>query len=1280
MAKNPNLPDEPSSEESEVPGLPTESSTNEMHPDPSGTGVGDQLPAAFPIVGIVASAGGLDAFKKFLSAMPAASGMAFVLIPHLDPTHESLMVELLSKSTSMPVVEAKHAMSVQVNSVYIIPPNHFLAITDGHLQLSDPPTQRGWQTSIDFFLRSLAHDQGERAIGIVLSGTGSHGALGVREIKLAGGMVMAQDPATADYDQMPQSAIDTGVIDCVLPPGQMPAALVNYVEQPYLSNAGNASYTPEQSSDLLNQVLTLLQLRTKYDFRPYRKPMVLRRIQRRMGLARVEGVTDYLDFLQQRPEEVTALYKDLMISVTAFFRDPEAYRVLAQEIIPALLARQSGDLPIRVWVPACATGEEAYSIAMLLFEGVHAAQSLPPSPEHAANSTAEEGDGEDPNEAKPRACIQIFASDIDADAIEIARAGIYPISVISDVTPEQLQRFFVRVDANHYQIKKNIRESVVFSHQNLISDAPFSKLDLISCRNLLIYLEPEMQQKIVSLFHFALATGGYLLLGPSETIGRSTDLFETVSKKWRVYRRTGVVKRDLISIPISNTDDRRSLLPPHLPFVMHRKSFKELAEQLVLSDYAPAAALVSRKLEVLYVTGPLVNYLEFPRGELTKDLLAMTRPGLRTKLRTVCNTVIRDEKTAFVPDARVKRNGQYVRCSIIVRPLTEPKEAEGLMLVLFQDLKPSLIESSLDRENGSSIADVNQAEDSRLAKQFEFELKSMSEELQSTIEEMESSNEELKTSNEEIMSVNEELQSVNEELETSKEELQSLNEELNTVNCQLRENVAELDKATDDLMNLMSSTEIATIFLDEELNIKRFTPPTKLLLNLLTTDIGRPLKDIAPKFADDKLLFECKEVLDKLIPLEREVATSEPRYYLRRILPYRTTDHHLGGVVITFVDLTHRKEVEAAQRETDARHFAELHETAGRMRAILNSAADAIVTFDNLGKIDSANLATERLFNYKQDELIGQNISLLIPSIIANHRDGDVADRVKSAIERIKGNIQELLARRKGGSAFPVDVTISRVDNLNIYTGILRDNSVRRKLQAHILEIASDEQRRIGQELHDGVQQELTGLSLYAGALCNFLDKAVSNRTQDSDAWSLRNKDYQRVTQTAGKISQGLRDVNHHVRELSHGIMPVQIDADGLRSALSELANATDEQEQARCRFEFSGSSPIASNLIATQLYRIAQEAISNALKHGAADEIVILLSQQVEQVMLEVTDNGIGFDPHVTPSSPTSGHGMGMRIMEYRASMLGGELQVENNAGVGTTIRCTVPAMGGSL
>ena len=1225
----------------------------------------------FPIVGIVASAGGLDAFKQFFNAMPADSGMAFVLIPHLDPTHESLMVGLLDKLTPMPVVEAQQDLTVQINHVYIIPPNKFLAISNGELQLSAPPRQRGWRTSIDFFLKSLAHDQTENAVGIVLSGTGSHGAVGVREIKLAGGLTMAQQPTTAEYDQMPKNAIATGKIDWILPPEQMPAELVKYIEQPYVSQSvtdtERVGTPPAELSEQLQQVLAFLKTKTKYDFRSYRQAMVMRRIQRRMSLAKIDSLTDYLALLRQTPEEATKLYKDLLISVTAFFRDPEAFKLLQQEWIPTILERKIDDSPIRVWVPGCATGEEAYSIGMLLLEATD-----PQSSRDATSALESVPVQSSSDNATPRV-LQIFASDLDDDAIAFARAGIYPACAVTEISADRLSRFFTALDDSHYQVTKQLRDTVVFSRQNLISDAPFSKLDLISCRNLLIYLEPKLQQTIIELFEFALVPDGFLLLGPSETIGRSIHHFENVSKKWRIFRRIGSATQRPPGTPRLNHDPSSERQLDRLPPGMHRKSLKEIIENLILNEYAPAAALINRKFEILYLTGQLVNYLEFPTGELTKDLFAMARLGLRTKLRIACQSAVRDSQTTIETEARVKRNGRYVPCSLTVQPLSTPKEVDGLLLVTFRDSRESPSSHSLD--SGHTI-NSSQFDDSAMVQQLEQELKSLNEQLQTTIEEMEGSTEELKTSNEEIMSVNEELQSANEELETSKEELQALNEELVAVNNQLQDKVSELDQSKDDLINLMSSTEIATIFIDQALNIKRFTPPTAALLNLRTNDVGRPFGEIRPKFIDDQMLVECHEVLETLVPAEREILTDDSRYFLRRILPYRSIDHHLGGVVITFVDLTQRKHAEAAQHLRDAEFVAALHESKERLSAILDTAADAIITIDERGNVDSINRVTELLFGYKRRELIGQSFSLLAPSINGAERDFSISEHLKSQLSPKMEVPRETVARRKDGSVFPIELTFGVVDHLGLFTGILRDISERKKLQSDILEIAAEEQRRIGHELHDGTQQELTGLSLFAGTLCDLLETATASQPNNVSTWTLDEKTVSRLKQTANKLLAGLKTANQNVHKLSHGIMPVQIDLEGLRSALSELANSTNEIKGVHCRFEATGTSGIPNNSMATQLYRIAQESLNNALTHGRATEIDIVLLQSDEQITLEVRDNGVGMDPNVQRDPCPVGNGVGLRIMAYRASLLGGILQIEPNASRGLTVRCVIPIM----
>lgn len=724
----------------------------------------DHKLACCPIVGIGASAGGLAAYKTLFSNMPDDSGMAFVLVPHLDPRHQSLMVELIATQTGMPVCEAQHEMAIQPNHIYIIPPGSYLSVQNGKLQLSSPPQTSRIDTAIDFFLRSLAQDQQEKAIGIILSGTSSHGTLGLQAIKANGGMAMVQHPESAEYKSMPQNAIDSGIVDFILLPAEMPAALIKYIQHAYVSGLWANTELAESESELLDRVLKLLRVHTHYDFRNYRKNMISRRVQRRMGLNHISQLHEYAELLAKSPQEGRRLLRDLLISVTGFFRDPESYRVLEQSVIPQWLKRKDSDNPLRIWVPGCASGEEAYSIAMLLIEQFSAAQQ-------PLN-------------------LQIFATDIDETALDIARQGIYPVSIAADIEPQRLKRFFTRSD-EHFQVVKQLRESVVFAAQNLISDAPFSRLDMISCRNLLIYMEPSLQQKVISLFHFALKPGGHLLLGSSETIGRHLDLFETVSKKWRIYRRIGLSRRDIVEFPISNLSEGRQLIMQDIKTPVTREvNFAELTQRQLLNDYAPASVLINRKYEVLYFQGATGDFLEPPTGEPTHNLLSMARQGLQSKLRAACYKAIRENAPVTDNTPNVKHNGNWLACSITVKPIVEPRQAEGLLLVTFHKLQPSTQTNA--PESGSNVL---AQEDSAIVHQLEYELKATRDDLQTTIEDMESSNEELKASNEEIMSMNEELQSANEELETSKEELQSLNEELSTVNSQLQDKVEDLDKA-----------------------------------------------------------------------------------------------------------------------------------------------------------------------------------------------------------------------------------------------------------------------------------------------------------------------------------------------------------------------------------------------------------------------------------------------------------------------------------------------------
>jgi len=843
-----------------------------------------------PVVGIGASAGGLEAFRQLFTVMPSDTGIAFVLIQHLAPDHDSMMAELLGRYTTMPVVEVEDRMHIQPNHVYLIPPNKYLAIHQGELCLTTPVERRGMRMPIDFFFCSLAEDQHARAVGIVLSGTGADGAGGLQAVKGAGGMVIAQEPKTAQYDGMPRSAIATGIVDYVLSVEQMPEVLLRYTQHPYVN--GESHEVSQDGLDHLHRILAVIQTRTGHHFGGYKRNTLLRRIHRRMGVRHMEEIVDYLECLHTDPEEAHALFRDLLISVTSFFREPEAWQYLQKEVIPKLVEETPAHGVIRAWSPGCASGEEPYTIAMLLLDHLKVAQ-------------------------KP--CrVQIFATDIDEHALERARLGLYPESIAADVPQSYLEMFFTR-EPHAYQIHKEVRETVVFSSQNLISDPPFSKLDLISCRNLLIYLQPDAQQQIMGLFHFALRPGGWLMLGKSESIGARHDLFVAASKELRIYQRAESGQHHFLDFPLRSGGHRvsgsaRRQTPP-----ARRLDLTTVTQQQLLREFAPATVLINRNYEVLNLYGAVRQYLDFPEGEPTNDLTKMAMYGLRTKLRSALTQAMRNKAPITVAGARVRRDGVFYPVSCFVRPVTEPLEARDLFLVTFLDESPPAPPVAEGHH-----ADVD-ADESASIRQLELELSAVREDLQNSLEEMETSNEELKASNEEVMSMNEELQSANEELETSKEELQSLNEELTTLNAQLQAKVQELERTNDDLINLQASTNIATLFLDLDLRIKRFTPATQRLLHLIPSDVGRPIEDIAQKFIDPidgqaSLRDAAETVLDTLMSVERELQTSDGSWYIQRMQPYRTEKHHIEGVVVTFTDVTRLKMAHEALRakETEA--------------------------------------------------------------------------------------------------------------------------------------------------------------------------------------------------------------------------------------------------------------------------------------------------------------------------------------------------------------------------
>ena len=900
------------------------------------TGRPEQRPpdaaGGFPIVAIGASAGGLEAIEQVLGNIPSDTGMAFVVIQHLDPTHKSILTDLIKRVTPLRVSEVKDGMRVEPNCAYVIPPNRDLAILHGSLQLIEPATPRGLRLPIDYFLRSLALDQRDRAICIILSGTGTDGTLGLKAIKEEGGMVMVQEPKSAKYDGMPRSAIDTELADFVLPPVDMAEKLVTYAQSAFAKRAQRPPSAPPQRTEDLSKVYLLLRNETGHDFTYYKPNTILRRIERRMTVNQIERLRDYVRYLQQSPLEVEILFKELLIGVSSFFRDKEAFESLQARVIPALLKDRSVDQPVRVWVPGCATGEEAYSIAILLRETL--------------------------NDLQQEYRLQIFATDIDSNAIEAARGGIYPDSIAVDVTPERLRRFFTKRDTR-FQVNKGIRDSVVFAEQNVIKDPPFSRLDLISCRNLLIYMEGDLQKRLLPLFHYALRSDGYLFLGSSESVGDAVDRFEVIDRKWKIYRRKEVVQVLHPGIELTRAPFPLDLGPPGRPGQtppVRAFSYREMTEHMLLDAYAPTCVLVSENGEGLYFRGDTGKYLKPPSGEASWNILGLAREGLRLDLSSALRKVAKRRKPVRYEKISVQMNGDTQLINLTVKPVAEFAGQGAAMLVVFEDIAPDEEAESEVFPSQPAVAATSRVAD------LERELRSNREYLQTTIEELETSNEELKSANEELQSANEELQSTNEELETSKEELQSVNEELVTVNAEHEVKLEELSKANNDMSNLLASTEVGTIFLDNDLRIQRFTPAATRLVKLILSDVGRPLSDIATHISDDNLVGDVAQVLDDLQPREKEVQIQEGRWFLLRMRPYRTTENVIEGAVITFIDITDQKRVQ--------------EQLLALSHAVQHSPISVVIT-DADGNIEFVNPHFVTMTGYSAQETLGKGMNIL---------------------------------------------------------------------------------------------------------------------------------------------------------------------------------------------------------------------------------------------------------------------------------------------------------------
>ena len=859
----------------------------------------------FPIVGIGASAGGLEALEQFLRHVPAGSGLAFVIVQHLDPTHKGIMPELLQRATGMKVFQVRDRTLVRPDCVYVIPPNRDMTILHGILHLFKPVAPRGLRLPIDLFLRSLAQDQQQHSIGVILSGMGSDGTLGLRAIKEMAGVALVQDPATAKFDSMPRSAIEAGLADIVAPVEELPEKILGLLNRPPFASRTDLPRDDKAQSSL-EKVVVLLRAHTGHDFSLYKRNTLYRRIERRMGIHQINKMAAYVRYLQENSQELDLLFKELLIGVTSFFRDPGVWEQLRDQAIPDLLASRAPGQVLRAWVPGCSTGEEAYSLAIVLTEVV---EKIKP---------------------KGKFTIQVFATDLDRDAVDKARQGVFPANIAADLSEERLRRFFAKEDLG-YRVRKEIRELVTFAPQDLIMDPPFTKLDILSCRNLLIYLTPEVQKKLIPLFYYSLNPAGLLLLGSAETVGGFTDLFGALGAKSRIFRRAeSSLPLERIEFP-SSFGASPSIGTERGPTQKAPVSLQALADQLILQHFSPPAVLTNDKGDIFYVSGRTGKYLEPASGKANWNLFAMAREGLRYELADAFKKALRQKEKVAIHGLTVGTDGGEQCVDVAVQRLDEPGPLQGLVMIVFADAPASAKEA--DR------APTAPSRGARLT-ELEQELLQVRGEARATHEEMQTSQEELRSANEELQSTNEELQSTNEELTTSKEEMQSMNEELQTVNNELQAKVDELSRASSDMKNLLNSTDIATLFLDNDLNVRRFTPQATKIIKLIPADLGRPVTDLASELNYPELAEDAREILRTLTSAEKPVAARDGRWFTVRIMPYRTLDNRIDGVVITFADITVAKTLEAKLRVNQSvleRHVAgqseKLHLAKDEMRA-----------------------------------------------------------------------------------------------------------------------------------------------------------------------------------------------------------------------------------------------------------------------------------------------------------------------------------------------------------
>jgi two-component system, chemotaxis family, CheB/CheR fusion protein len=1186
------------------------------------------------VAGIGASAGGIAPLREFFSKVKEDSGIAYVVVLHLSPQHESNLPALLQSKTTLPVTQVTEPLKVEPNHVYVIPPLKYLMMSDGMIKLTDPERSRGQHTSIDLFFRTLADAYGKDAAAILMSGTGVDGTIGLGRIKEEGGFVIVQDPSEAEYEDMPRSALDAGVVDIVLPTAEMPAKLLSLrdgAKRLRIDEEREEAPPPEFDEGALRNVLTLLRLRTGNDFSQYRRPTLLRRIVRRMQVHELHDLNAYLAFLRENADEIVALLRDLLITVTNFFRDHDAFGVLEHEIVPQLFQGKGPNDQIRIWCAGCATGEEAYSIAILMAE-------------HAARFA------ESPK-------IQIFASDIDDRAILLAREARYPETITLDISPTRVRQFFSR-EGDHYQLKKQIRETVLFATHNVLRDPPFSKLDLVSCRNLLIYLNHDMQEQVLEIFHFALKQDGFLFLGGSESAENVPSLYTPVDKRHRIYRRRAAVGAGMPPASLTMGKWRFNLPAPSVASGETLTSAGQLHHEVV-EQLAPPSVLINEDYDVVHASATVGRYLQVGGGEPTRNLLKLVNPALRLELRSALLEMKSRgaSTTASLRKVETNSGGEQRSITLTVRPVvSSPDAARGFFLVTFDETS----------ETSPTTAAQAAIDGARLVMvgQLEQELQRTKDQLRITIEQYETSTEELRASNEELQAINEELRSATEELETSKEELQSVNEELTTVNQEYKEKIEEVGRANSDLQNLMASIDIGTIFLDRALQIKRYTPRARELFNITPADIGRPLEHFTNKLEYRALHEDAERVLHTLHTFEREVRSTEGLWYLSRLTPYRTLEDKIDGVVLTFVDITNRKLFE----ERLERQTVELKEQA----EILNLAHVMILDHDR--RILVWNIGCEQLYGYSSAEAVGIHAHELLKTQFPC-----TPKELEEALQRDGQWQGELTQVTKGGKRLMV---------ASHWIAHRRHPD----LPPVILEVNSDiTALRLAEE---AAQEADRNKDLFLATLGHELRNPLAAMVSGVEVLHHPEVDKQSMGRAIGIVARQLKNLTRlvddllDVERLTHGRIALR----KARTAVNSIVNAALESCQPRTtsgKHRLNVTIPPQSLFVDGDPVRLAQvvsNLLDNALKYTPEGGMIDLVVEQGgQEVIIRVRDTGVGISPQVIPqifnlyfqaepmpNTEMKGLGVGLNLVRRLTEMHDGTVTAQS-AGPGWGAEFTV-------